>query len=80
MRTALSDDPRLTVRLVEGASPARVVIDPRGRLPNDAQVLRRDGARRLVIQACDQPRPAGVEVVRLPAVDGWISPAAIRAR
>ena len=41
VRTALSDDPRLTVRLVEGPSPARVVIDPRGRLPR-----RRAGARR----------------------------------
>jgi riboflavin-specific deaminase-like protein len=77
-RTALGDDPRLTVRLVEGPSPARVVIDPRGRLPNDAKVLAADGVRRLVIQACDVRRPAGVEVVRLPAVAGWIPPTAIR--
>ena len=41
VRTALADDPRLTVRLVAGPSPARVVIDPRGRLPDEAQVLRR---------------------------------------
>jgi riboflavin-specific deaminase-like protein len=77
-RTALSDDPRLTVRLVEGPNPARVVIDPRGRLPNDARVLAADGARRLVIQGSDTSRPAGVEVIRLPATDGWIAPAAIR--
>jgi riboflavin-specific deaminase-like protein len=79
VRTALTDDPRLTVRLVPGPSPARVVIDPRGRLPNDARALAADGARRLVVQACDKPRPAGVEVVRLPAADGWIRPEAIRA-
>ena len=79
MRTALADDPRLTVRLVRGPSPARVVIDPRGRLPNDARVLADDGARRLVIQAVPTPRPAGVEVVVLPASDGWIRPAQIRA-
>ena len=65
------------MRLVDGPSPARVVIDPRGRLPADARVLADDGARRLVVQACDTARPAGVEVVRLPAADGWIDPAAI---
>ncbi len=79
VRTALLDDPRLTVRLVKGPNPARVVIDPRGRLPNDAVVLRADGARRVVVQSVPKPRPAGVEVVALPAADGWISPAAIRA-
>lgn len=77
VRTALGDDPRLTVRLVDGPSPARVVIDPRGRLPNDARVLADDGTRRLVVQAVDKPRPDGVEVVRLPGSDGWISPPAI---
>ena len=30
--TAAADDPQLTVRRVTGPSPARVVIDPRGRL------------------------------------------------
>jgi riboflavin-specific deaminase-like protein len=77
-RTALGDDPRLTVRLVAGTNPARVVIDPRGRLPNDARVLAADGARRLVIQACGVRRPPGVEVVRLESADCWIDPASIR--
>ena len=31
----------------------------------------------MLIQACDRPREAGVEVVRLPATDGWIAPADI---
>jgi riboflavin-specific deaminase-like protein len=78
VRTALGDDPRLTVRLVEGESPARVVIDPRGRLPDDAQALRPDGVRRLVVQSCGRRRPPGVEVVELPAAEGWIAPEAIR--
>ena len=30
--TALADDPQLTVRRVAGPNPARVVIDPNGRL------------------------------------------------
>lgn len=78
VKTALHDDPRLTVRMVPGPNPARVVIDPRGRLPDTARVLADDGARRIVIQATDTPRPAGVEVLRLPAADGWIRPTAIR--
>jgi riboflavin-specific deaminase-like protein len=79
VRTALTDDPRLTVRLVEGPSPARVVVDPRGRMPNEAAIFAADGARRVVIQTCATPRPAGVEVVVLPARDGWIDPRDIRA-
>jgi len=37
--TAIADDPRLTVRAVEGPNPVRVVLDPRGRLPEDARLL-----------------------------------------
>lgn len=79
VRTALTDDPQLTVRRVPGPDPARVVIDPRGRLPDGARVLCDDGVRRLVVQACATVRPAGVEVVVLPTVDGWIAPSAIHA-
>jgi diaminohydroxyphosphoribosylaminopyrimidine deaminase / 5-amino-6-(5-phosphoribosylamino)uracil reductase len=78
VRTAISDDPRLTVRLVRGANPARVVIDPKGRLPNEAAVLKPDGARRIVIQAGESRRPAGVEVITLPVSGDWISPMLIR--
>ena len=78
VRTALHDRPRLTVRLVPGPSPARVVIDPDGRLPDDAPCLTDDGCRRVVVQTVDRPRPAGVEVIRLPR-DNWIDPADVRA-
>src|SRR5262245_27675971 len=37
--TAVADDPQLTVRHVAGPSPARVVIDPKGRLPATARLL-----------------------------------------
>ena len=33
--TALADDPQLTVRHVGGPSPARIVVDPRGRIAPD---------------------------------------------
>ena len=49
--TALADDPQLTVRRVAGPNPARVVIDPNGRLPAAARLLADDGVRRLVICA-----------------------------
>lgn len=41
--TVAADDPQLTVRLVAGRSPVRVVLDPRASLPADRRVFR-DGA------------------------------------
>src|SRR5262249_15934096 len=63
--TALADDPQLTVRRVEGPHPARVVIDPRGRLPPAARLLAADGAHRLVVTAegTRAALPDGVETL-----------------
>src|SRR5215471_832765 len=47
--TALTDDPQLTVRRVPGPQPARVVIDPSGRLPASARMFNNDGVRRLLL-------------------------------
>src|SRR5436305_12083667 len=72
--TAIADNPQLTVRRCAGPSPARIVLDPRGRLPPDSQVLVEDGIRRLVISATDA-RPslgAGVEIIEVPAATGEI--------
>jgi diaminohydroxyphosphoribosylaminopyrimidine deaminase / 5-amino-6-(5-phosphoribosylamino)uracil reductase len=78
--TAIADDPQLTVRRVEGPNPARVVIDPNGRLPSTARLLAADGIRRLVFSAeAPAALPAGVEVVRLPAPDGQLAPNGIIA-
>jgi len=77
IRTALHDTPRLTVRLCRGQNPARIVIDPRGRLPGDAPALQPDGTRRIVIQAVDKARPDGVEVIRLADRGGVLAPVEI---
>ena len=76
--TAIADDPRLTVRLVEGPNPVRAVIDPDGRLPADRQMLRDGAARTLLIQGADIPVRDGAETIRLPR-NGGIDPKAIVA-
>lgn len=77
--TALADDPQLTVRRVSGPQPARVVIDPGGRLPQSARLLANDGVRRIIVTAKDmQPKlPDGIEIVELPKFGGQIAPSAI---
>jgi len=75
--TALADDPLLTVRRVAGPHPARVIIDPTGRLPATARAYRDDGVRRLVVTTAGANPPAGIERVALPAERGRIEPSAI---
>jgi diaminohydroxyphosphoribosylaminopyrimidine deaminase/5-amino-6-(5-phosphoribosylamino)uracil reductase len=79
--TAVADDPQLTVRHVAGPSPARVVIDPSGRLPITARLLAADGIRRIVVTRAEtQTRlPIGVEHVALPSPRGQLAPDAILA-
>jgi riboflavin-specific deaminase-like protein len=79
--TAIADDPQLTVRRVAGPQPARVVIDPKGRLGAEARMFADNGVRRLLITA-ESTRcapPSGVEIISLPAVEGQIAPSAILA-
>jgi diaminohydroxyphosphoribosylaminopyrimidine deaminase / 5-amino-6-(5-phosphoribosylamino)uracil reductase len=79
--TALADDPQLTVRRVAGPHPVRVVIDPGGRLPATARLLRQDGVRRLVITAdtAGVPLPDGIERIVLPTRQGHFEPSDILA-
>jgi diaminohydroxyphosphoribosylaminopyrimidine deaminase/5-amino-6-(5-phosphoribosylamino)uracil reductase len=82
--TALADDPMLNVRRVPGRHPARVVIDPNGRLPAGMRCLDgADGVRRIVIRAADSESApgsgasSGTEFVSLPRIDGQLCPRAI---
>ena len=77
--TIRADDPQLTVRRCLGSNPARVIIDPHGRLDAYGRWLADDGARRVLIAAVRRPAPPGVETLVLPAADGAIAPGAIVA-
>ena len=77
--TVVADDPQLTVRKVAGDDPARVVIDPNGKLPPDARILAEDGSSVFVIQAHDRPRPAWVTPITIPSEGNRIEPASIVA-
>ena len=74
--TAVADNPQLTTRRVIGPSPARVVIDPRGRLTAQARMWTNDGVRRIAVIGKDAKAdvPKGVEVLRVELKDGIASP------
>lgn len=78
--TVIADDPQLTVRRVPGRSPARVLLDPKGRAPRTARLLVDDGVRRLVLRAGAAPADEeGVDTLRIPPANGIIPPHAIVA-
>ncbi|MCU1620794.1 MAG: riboflavin-specific deaminase-like protein [Modestobacter sp.] len=54
-RTLLQDDPQLTVRMVPGASPLRVVLDSTLRTPLTAKVLSEDAATLLLCRPDADP-------------------------
>ncbi len=79
--TAICDAPRLTVRHIDGKSPARVVIDPRGRLEDWSTLHTDDGVRCLMVtgEHTHANVPKGVEVHRLKLDDKGMLPAEIAA-
>lgn len=82
--TVLADDPRLNVRRVAlppgKAQPARVVIDPNGRMPAGCCCLANDGTRRIVVTAStDVVEADDLEIVRLERQDGVFRPGEIVA-
>lgn len=78
--TAIADNPKLTVRLAAGNNPARIVIDPNGRMPASTALLHDASVRRVVITRPETTLdlPADVEILRLAAdAAGMIPPAAM---
>ncbi|MSR36527.1 MAG: RibD family protein [Gemmatimonadetes bacterium] len=92
--TVARDNPRLTVRGVEGENPVRVILDPDDRLSPDRHVFSDGAARTLVLRrtptesatgesatARKAEKPVRCEVVSLPVVgpDGFDPTAVIEA-
>src|SRR5919204_151270 len=71
--TILADDPRLTVRLVEGSSPRRIVVDSTLRLPLDAHVLT-DGAVDTIVATTPRAPQDRIMAVRCRGADVLIVP------
>lgn len=72
--TVLADDPQLTVRLVSGRAPLRVVLDSRLRIPSGSRVLSTGEPSGTLIVCAEDAEAArareiedlGAEVLRLP--------------
>jgi GTP cyclohydrolase II len=69
--TVLADDPRLTVRLVDGPSPIRVIVDSTLRVPTAANILTDRTTRTIIATTPAAPeeraraiRAAGGEILR----------------
>ena len=77
--TVLADNPQLTVRKVNGKSPARVVIDPRARLTSHHFIWQDDGVQKIwvVAEGTSVTPPPQVSLVELPGTNGAIDPALI---
>ncbi len=79
VRTAIADDPLLTVRNVAGPNPARIVLDPSGRLPSNARLLADDGARRIVMtgEGVTPKLHSSIEILNLRSSSDGIAPTTI---
>ncbi|MCX7634217.1 MAG: bifunctional diaminohydroxyphosphoribosylaminopyrimidine deaminase/5-amino-6-(5-phosphoribosylamino)uracil reductase RibD [Syntrophales bacterium] len=85
--TVLADDPELTVRLVKGRSPLRLVVDSRLRLSPEAKVVTDGKAPTMVVTTPDAPEgmrgalmARGIEVLTVAAApDGQVDLKALLA-
>jgi 3,4-dihydroxy 2-butanone 4-phosphate synthase/GTP cyclohydrolase II len=71
--TVVSDDPQLTVRMVPGASPVRVVLDSTLRTPSTARVL--DDAAATILFTTDRATPERVDELRARQIGVRLVPA-----
>lgn len=62
--TALKDDPELTVRLVRGRNPLRVVLDSRLSLPDSARLLSLPDKEKTLIFCTEEANPERIDQLR----------------
>lgn len=74
--TVSCDDPRLSVRLVEGPDPVRVVIDCHARLSGSESLFHDSGARVIVFQSAESRRNQlpNAEIIRLRPSGNGLAP------
>ncbi len=83
--TVLADDPRLTVRHVDGRQPRRVVLDSRARTPLDARVLNGEASAIVCVTEAasadriEELKGTGAEVLVLPGGDGSVPIAPLKS-
>lgn len=75
--TVLADDPLLTVRMVDGRDPVRIVVDSALQTPENARILEPGRVIVATLEGADERaerrvRDRGAEVWRLPARDGRV--------
>jgi len=79
--TVVADNPRLTVRRVQGENPVRVVLDPSGRVSPEASVFQDGTAPTLWVRGARSGGlavPSGVEAILLPErTEGGFDPRVI---
>jgi riboflavin-specific deaminase-like protein len=73
--TVSADNPQLTVRRCPGAHPARVVLDPAGRMPRGARLLTDGVAPVFVMLGDGAEAPPGAEAIHLPMGSRGFAPA-----
>lgn len=74
--TVKADDPRLSVRIVPGPDPVRVVVDSRAQLTGDEGLFHDGGAPVIVLQSLEARRRTyrNAQVERLPLRDCGLDP------
>jgi diaminohydroxyphosphoribosylaminopyrimidine deaminase/5-amino-6-(5-phosphoribosylamino)uracil reductase len=78
--TVLADDPLLTARPPGPRTPARIILDSRGRLPPNSRLAQTAAETPLLIATLETTRvagPPGTEILHLPPINGRPSEAAL---